>query len=56
MLKTRDVDLKLNVKVYYDGKFEQEDLRKKLMETLETDRWDCTLEIENIGAEQIYKG
>ncbi len=35
MLKNREVDLNLNVRVFYDGEFEQEELKQKLMDTLE---------------------
>lgn len=55
MLKERDVILKLTVNTYYDGEFDQEELRQKLLQTLKKD-WDCTLEVEEVKPEHTYNG
>ena len=55
MLKEREVVLKLTVNAFYDGEFDQEELKQKLLETLKEDHWDCTLEVEDVKPEQAYK-
>lgn len=56
MLKERKAILKLTVNTYYDGEFDQEELRQKLLETLKKDHWDCALEVEEVKPEHTYNG
>lgn len=56
MLKKREISLELTVNAYYDGEFDQEELRKKLLESLKNDHWDCTLAVKNVCPEQLYNG
>lgn len=56
MLKEREVVLRLSVNTYYEGEFDQEELRQKLLETLKIDHWDCALEVEEAKPEHPYKG
>lgn len=56
LLKEREVVLRLSVNTYYEGQFDQEELRQKLLETLKIDHWDCTLEVEKVKPEHSYEG
>ena len=56
MIKTREISLELTISAYYDGEFDQEELREKLLKVLRNDHWDCTLAVKNVSPEQPYNG
>lgn len=47
MIKEQEVALRLTVKAYFDDlELDKEELKRKLLETLKNDHWDCTLDLE----------
>ncbi len=49
MIYKKEVIFKLTVNAYYDEKFDMEELKQKITDTLNIDHWDFEIEVVEEG-------